>query len=406
MSLQWGMFFLGASGESAARVPVAAMGSALALVPFLLRRRPADFAMLGLAALLAFDPLLVERSRHADGAMPAAFLAAVTLAFLWRFRHGGNTVWAHGAGLAGGLLLVSGRDAWAWLPIPIVAGAVLRAMESRPLPVGVARTFAAAALLGGTAAMAAPAFFGGVSASLTGWLAGCSDVGGSGFPGRDLLRFARAEPLPIALAVIALVAGARRVAWMPLSLAAAAWGLIVMTLPGGAPTGGVIVVLALFGAASAWIELAFVPRAQPLMDPRVRAFVLAVAAVLIVARGGAAMATLGTVRTAPVTFRLAEDLRRLGSHRAGDPAELPVDVLSTTGPDPTLAWALRDFRRLRWVSAPDLNPPAEGALAPVVVVAERDSPRPDLSATHLGARYRDFAGSAAGNLVLWVPHAR
>jgi hypothetical protein len=257
--------------------------------------------------------------------------------------------------------------------------------------------------------MAVPAFFGGVSASLTGWLAGCPDVGGSGSPGRELLRFARAEALPIALAATALAAGARRAAGMRLSLAAAAWGLIVMALPGGAPAGCLIVLFALLGAASAGIELIVEARAQPFTDRRVRAGVVAVAAVLLVAPVGGASArtNVGTVWTAPVAFRLAEDLRRLGSHRAGDPAELRVDVVSSTGPDPALAWTLRDFRRLRWLSAPALNPPVDGLPAPVVVVAERDSPaHPGLSATHLGARYRDFDGSGPGDLVMWVPHAR
>lgn len=131
----------------------------------------------------------------------------------------------------------------------------------------------------------------------------------------------------------------------------------------------------------------------------------------------ALLATVALVRTARVLANrsaggaaptgsadlglLTRDVERLSSERAGDPHELPVEVVCQPRPDPLLRWTLREARHVRFRSG-SLDP---GSTGPALVVGpdpptggEAPCQDPPLRA---GARYR--AGPASV-VVLWVPH--
>jgi hypothetical protein len=392
MGLQWGLFSLGLAGDLAARLPVAVMGSALALLPALLRRGPGDVSALAAAALLAGDPLLVAESRRAEGPMPAVFLAALALACATRARWAGPR-WMSGAVVCAGLLLVSGREAWPLLGLVAVLAAVA-GVHRVPRPPGLAGALLAAALLGGTALLAEPAFLGGVSASLAAWAVGCAEAA----PGAaSWTVLARREAVPLALVACAAALGGWR-AWRRSSVAvlsAGGFGLLLALSADTARTGAVVVVASLVWLAG--VSVAHLQEAAVRVVSRrgrLPAFVTAGAAVLAVSFFGIVAGALRPERpgtSGPVASRLAADLARLGWERAGDPTELAVEVVSPSGPDPAVAWTLRRQRRIRFVTAPGV------AASPVpVVVSPADDPHaPGLAQTHLGSRY--------GGLVLWVP---
>ncbi|HEX9189773.1 MAG TPA: hypothetical protein VGB87_22045, partial [Vicinamibacteria bacterium] len=124
-SLQWLLFVFGAEGEWAVRLPAAVFGMALLLVPWILRAPIGGGAATALALLLATDPVLAAASRRAEGGALSLWLAALGAACAWRSARDPSPLlagrWRLGAGVAAGLLLVSGFHAWGLLPLLLAA---------------------------------------------------------------------------------------------------------------------------------------------------------------------------------------------------------------------------------------------------------------------------------------------
>ena len=101
------------------------------------------------------------------------------------------------------------------------------------------------------------------------------------------------------------------------------------------------------------------------------------------------------LQTHPEVRRLVKDIQTISAHTVGDPTEQPVQVqvAPMTGlvddstvarPDPILGWYLRDMRRLRWVSGPELG--GDGP-QPLVVMLNDDASFDDEQATYVGSTY-------------------
>src|SRR5262249_54294478 len=130
---QWGLFWLtGVGTDTLARAWPAALGTAVVLVPWLMRPVIGAGATLALAGLLAVDPALVGTSRLADGASASALAAllVVACAVRWRDAAAGDAGsdrarrrWAQAAAVSVGLLVASGPGAWSFLLLLGVAGA-------------------------------------------------------------------------------------------------------------------------------------------------------------------------------------------------------------------------------------------------------------------------------------------
>jgi hypothetical protein len=101
----------------------------------------------------------------------------------------------------------------------------------------------------------------------------------------------------------------------------------------------------------------------------------------------------------PEVRLLAEDMRTLSSHRAGDPFQLPVQVQVApqtdadartlpARPDPVVGWELRNMRNLTWVTAPQVS--AESEPLPLVVTpawGDGEEAPLDLPEMYAGSRY-------------------
>ena len=101
------MFIVGAS-DASARLGPALFGSALVLVPALLRDQLGRGCALAAGAVLAVSTSLVAASRSADEASSAVFALAFGLAALWRYSSLGRGRWLLAGGIALGLGLASG----------------------------------------------------------------------------------------------------------------------------------------------------------------------------------------------------------------------------------------------------------------------------------------------------------
>jgi hypothetical protein len=271
-SLQSALFWLTAGSDLSARLVPASIGTALVLLPWWWRPWLGPWGALALAALVALDPWLVMVSRLADGAglsVACAFLALTALmrlALAGRERLNRETSdqpiaddarpWSTVAGIAGGLLVVSGPLAWSFLPL-LVLFAVLYARElsaSGLLASSWLRWAVAAALLGGTGWLARPQGLAMVSASLTVWLEQWQASGyGAWWP---YVRLVADQPLLLIVGMIGLVTALpmalqregdgrwERFLWLWLI-----WGVALLALPGRNPLSLAVVVWPLiFGA--------------------------------------------------------------------------------------------------------------------------------------------------------------
>jgi uncharacterized protein (TIGR03663 family) len=123
------LFFICGTSDGLARLWPALSGSALVLVPFLLRRRVGRFGALGAGLYLAFSPTALLASRQLDGTMVTAAGVMLSLGSLARFFDTDKRLWLTWAAVglalavtasssAYGLLLPMGLAwlalAWAW----------------------------------------------------------------------------------------------------------------------------------------------------------------------------------------------------------------------------------------------------------------------------------------------------
>jgi hypothetical protein len=401
--LQWALFWIaGGGGDALARLGPAALGTALVLVPWLMRPAVGREATLALAGLLAVDPVLVGTSRAGDGAAPAALGALVAVACLVRARttaaEGARTRWRRATAAAVGLLAACGPHAWSALALLGVAVAGAPGGEARRpdrASLGIAgASLVVAATAGLTHWPGLPA----VSASLTAWLAhgpwrSGLDVGGL------FTSLVLEQPLAVGLGLLGLAAewrrpgaapGRRRLTLVAVSGLAVALGRLPLTL---------LLILAA-GRAMGVVSGGAGASDRP---PRARS-ALAVAAVvlLLLALPGLRSAlqhTVGGEAVAGIRL-LAADVATLCAWQGADPRECPVQVVADPWGDPRLAWYLRDLPRLRWVLGPsrDLDDP----VAPLAVISP-DGARWRLPDGYAGSPYRLGRGATdRDRVILWA----
>jgi hypothetical protein len=165
----------GGSNETLARLPVALISSTIALLPWFWRDRLGRTAALLLAVLLALDPWLLAFGRMADATALSAALALIALTAMHVATRdpadGASRPVAVAVAAAGvGLLLVSGPQAWSWLPMPALYLLWVAEDRGAMLTVRAGAIAAGAALLGATGWFAWPQELAMVGASLGEWI--------------------------------------------------------------------------------------------------------------------------------------------------------------------------------------------------------------------------------------------
>ncbi len=175
-ALQTAVFWLtGGANELLARLPVALLSSAIALLPWYWRDTLGRPAALVLAVLLAIDPWLLAFGRMADPTALSATLALIALTAMHVAtrttpRDEDRPIPAAIAAVSTGLLLVSGPQAWSWLVVLALYLLVAAPNGRALLSVRTALIAAGAALLGATGWFAWPQEPAMVGASLNAWL--------------------------------------------------------------------------------------------------------------------------------------------------------------------------------------------------------------------------------------------
>ncbi len=106
------LFALFGANDALARLLPALFGSALVLLPALLRRELGRVGALVTSALFVFSPSLVFFSRNLDGAIIAVTSALAALAFGWRYLTDGTARDLNLAAIFAALALVSAREVW------------------------------------------------------------------------------------------------------------------------------------------------------------------------------------------------------------------------------------------------------------------------------------------------------
>jgi hypothetical protein len=177
--LQSLLFFVAGGSDVLARLLGALAGTALVLLPWWWRSWLGRGGALVVALLLAIDPWLTTLARTADGVGLTLFLGLLTLTALWWWRAAdagspvqpapaASLVWERNLAVALGLLLVSGPQAWSWVPVLAAFAWIYRryAMPHRTTWLW----FGLALLLGASGLLARPEGIGAVGTSLTTWL--------------------------------------------------------------------------------------------------------------------------------------------------------------------------------------------------------------------------------------------
>jgi hypothetical protein len=371
---------LGAASEGAARAPSALAGTGLALCPWLLRRSLGIPAALVLAGMIALDPACVETSRRAEGTAIAALLGAVLLVAAQGAR------WA-AAAVALGLLLVSGVAAWTVAPVAILASLFLGALPPGADLPRLTTLSVTAAVAGASGLLGAWSLVGGVSASLTSWLAAWSSPAIPGL--RAMAPFA--DPLALALGGAGLLCLARQRRFAVVAACGACLWWTVRAAP-------LLAVLIFIGAAA--------PAVHEVRFRRKAWLGASLAALALVGFSLTVRIASPELDSRPPGYAgmdlLARDVERFSMERAGDAHELPVEVVCQPWPDPLLRWALRDARRLRFHSgSPD--PHDRG---PALVIGPEPSSTGEAPCSAPSARSGARYQSGPSRLVLWVPLER
>lgn len=282
------LFWLAGGGDALARFLPALFGTGMVMLTWYLRPHLGRWVALALALLFAIDPWLVAYSRLVDGTILSAFFGLLALIGLLNLRGSTTTAaggviarrWMSLTALGIGLLLVSGVQAWNFIPVLLLCfwlccGSNLAGLgRSNPVDGGddvsgtdstvglaVSSTWwgliAAAALLGATGWLAFPEGLSYLSTSLSGWIAQFSggEVGYS--LGWLRLRVLVDQPLLLIFGVIGLVtllrlrtSGRLPHGWSLFILLWAVWGVLVVLLPGRMPTSLLMLELPLLFAAA------------------------------------------------------------------------------------------------------------------------------------------------------------
>lgn len=106
------LFALFGANDTLARLLPALWGSALILLPALVRRELGRVGALVSSTLLAFSPSLIFFSRTLDGAMIAVTCALAALAFAWRYFAERNARELSLAAIFAALALTAAREVW------------------------------------------------------------------------------------------------------------------------------------------------------------------------------------------------------------------------------------------------------------------------------------------------------
>lgn len=106
------LFLLFGANDTLARLLPALFGSALVLLPALLRRELGRVGALVASALLAFSPSLIFFSRTLDGALIAVTCALAALAFAWRYLTERDARALNLAAIFAALALTAAREVW------------------------------------------------------------------------------------------------------------------------------------------------------------------------------------------------------------------------------------------------------------------------------------------------------
>ncbi|MBI5035440.1 MAG: glycosyltransferase family 39 protein [Chloroflexi bacterium] len=120
------IFFLFGATDAAARLLAALFGSALVLLPALLRRELGRIGALIASALLTFSPSLVLFSRDVNGAIIAVTCALTALVFAWRYLTDHSPRALSFAAVSAALALLAAREVWTVIVALIVVGAIFR----------------------------------------------------------------------------------------------------------------------------------------------------------------------------------------------------------------------------------------------------------------------------------------
>ncbi len=310
-SVQSLLFWLGGGSDWLARALPAAVGVSLVWFPWLLRQQIGRNVALILALLLAVDPWLVAFSRLAEGTIISVALGFLTLIGIIKLlndsftsdtlnddtvlanaqsmaddatvdinnspdddlqlaNHGGKQQWVTVTAISAGLLLVSGSQAWTFVPV-LLCYLWLHAGWRQLFPQQEARRalalFAGAALLGATGWLTRPEGLGYVSASLSHWVGQAFMPTDGGYPLSWLgLRLLIEQPLLIVFGVIGLIilwqrrtpTGRLFEATWPIFLTAwVIWGSILLLLPGRTPLALPHLALALLCAVATGIDATY-----------------------------------------------------------------------------------------------------------------------------------------------------
>lgn len=177
--LQSWTFFVFGANDALARLFPALLGALLVLLPWFWRSWIGRPAALVAALLFAVDPWLVAFGRASDGAGLALFFGLLALTALWQRQTAASAtralVWERIFAVAGALLLVSGAQAWSFVPVlafffllliwPQDAGAARRTWRCSSLI-----WFVVALVLGATGLLARPEAVTALGRSLSGWI--------------------------------------------------------------------------------------------------------------------------------------------------------------------------------------------------------------------------------------------
>lgn len=106
------LFLLFGANDTLARLLPALVGSALVLLPALVRRELGRVGALMASALLVVSPSLIFFSRILDGAMIAVTCALAALAFAWRYLAERNARELNLAAIFAALALTAAREVW------------------------------------------------------------------------------------------------------------------------------------------------------------------------------------------------------------------------------------------------------------------------------------------------------
>lgn len=203
------IFFLFGATDTAARLLPALFGSALVLLPALLRRELGRSGALIASALLAFSPSLVFFSRDVNGAIIAVTCALAALVFAWRYLTDNTPRALPLAAVSAALALLAAREVWTIIVALIVVAVISRHGKQIQFPSESKNDFRGAGILFalmffgvGTTALMHREGIGATFDLLSAWLTGLTPSFSLSDPLRLLVVY---EPIAFFFGVAAMV---------------------------------------------------------------------------------------------------------------------------------------------------------------------------------------------------------